>query len=566
MSSPGSDTVVSRDPCPRCGSRNNLVRYADGHAHCYSPGCQYFEKGDGLVTQPQTIETRRQENLLDPKEGTWKPLEKRRLNAETLRRYGYFLSNYSGKTVQVAPYHDQHGKVAAQKLRTPEKSFIVLKGETYEGINRCKLFGQQVYGDKFDKRVVITEGEIDAMSIAQAMEFKLAAVSVGHGAQGAADHLKANWRWLDSFAEIILCFDDDEPGQKAAEQCAKLFSVGKVKIATIPGFKDASEALQANRPGDIVGAVYGAETWRPRGIVNAADCFSRDFADETPLKAWTYPWPTLEAMTGGLLAGQCVILVAGTGMGKSVIVSELIVDLANKQDAKVGYMAFEATRREAQEGLMSIVASRRVHLENLSREQREAIHKETFAARRIELYDQETAERSLDAILGYVRYMAKGLDCKVVVVDPLSFVVAGVELSADERRVLDKVARDFASMAKELDIAIVVTHHLTRPREGKGFEEGRHITLDNIRGSAGIAAFASTVIGLEGNQQGPCPNLRRFRVAKCRRAGRTGIADRLEFSFETGRYTTTDVDYEAAEKNDGPQTITFGGALAQADY
>jgi twinkle protein len=573
----GNSLVVAREPCPKCGSKNNLVRYADGHAHCFTPGCGHFERGEknvlthsgdireGEVPGRLSEASQRGHGLLDPSSGQWGPLDKRRLDRNTLQRYGYHLAHHGGGTVHVAPYYSQEGKLVAQKLRYENKRFTVLKAEGYETLARCRLFGQQVFGDRFDRRVVVTEGELDAMSVAQAFEFKIAAVSVNTGAAGAADCLKANYRWLDRFEEIVLWFDDDEAGKKAAEESSKLFRVGKVKIAVSPGHKDASEALQANKPGDIQAAVYGAETWRPRGIVNGADCGAAFEQEENEAK-WSYPWPILNEMTAGITAGQYNLLVAGTGMGKSVIWSELIVDLAHRQGAKVGYMAFEATLREAMEGLMSIKASKRVHLEEISKEEKLRWHKATFGSRKIELYDQETAERSLDAILSYVRYMAKGLDCQIVVVDPLSFVVAGVELAADERRVLDKVSRDFAAMAKELGIVIFVSHHLSRPRDGRPFEEGRHITLDNIRGSGSIAHFASTVIGLEGNQQGSMPTLRRFRIAKCRRAGRTGVADRLEFSFATGRYTTTQLDYEEAEANDKQQSVQFGGAGAGQEY
>lgn len=574
-----NSTVRSREPCPKCGASDNLVRYADGHAHCYTPGCGHFERGEFDVrsnnssgTQGTSVggntetlsEQRSSSGLLNPQDGEWRPLDKRRINSDTLRKFGYFKANFRGQLAHVAPYHGQDGKVVAQKLRLPDKSFPLLKGPGYEKLGHCKLFGQQFFGDRFDKRVVVCEGEIDAMSVAQVMDFKLAAVSINGGSASAVECLKSNYRWLDSFAEIILFFDNDEPGRKAAEESAKLFKVGKVKIAVMPDFKDASEAVQANKTGDIAAAIYGAETWRPRGIVNAADC-AKDFDSEEEEAKWEYPWPILNEMTGGIVQGQSNLLVAGTGMGKSVILSELILDLALRQGAKVGLMSFEATRKEAMEGLMSIKASRRVHLEDIPKADKRRIHAETFGSRRIELYDQETAERTLDAILGYVRYMAKGLDCQIVVVDPLSFVIAGVELAADERRVLDKVARDFAAMAKELGIVVFVSHHLSRPLGGKPFEEGRQITIDNIRGSGSIAHFASTVIGLEGNQQGEEPTLRRFRIAKCRRAGRTGIADRLEFSFETGRYTTTDKDYEAAEADEG-KSVQFGGAGASPDY
>jgi hypothetical protein len=38
----------------------------------------------------------------------------------------------------------------------------------------------------------------------------------------AAKVLKANYLWLDRFEEIVLWFDNDEPGQAAADECARL--------------------------------------------------------------------------------------------------------------------------------------------------------------------------------------------------------------------------------------------------------------------------------------------------------------------------------------------------------
>ena len=38
-------TFLFKEPCPACGSRDNLARYSDGHAFCF--GCEHYEPGDG---------------------------------------------------------------------------------------------------------------------------------------------------------------------------------------------------------------------------------------------------------------------------------------------------------------------------------------------------------------------------------------------------------------------------------------------------------------------------------------------------------------------------------------
>ena len=46
-----TSSFVRHEPCPKCGSRNNLARYSDGHATCFSGGCDYYEKGNGQVIE-----------------------------------------------------------------------------------------------------------------------------------------------------------------------------------------------------------------------------------------------------------------------------------------------------------------------------------------------------------------------------------------------------------------------------------------------------------------------------------------------------------------------------------
>ena len=38
---------LKHEPCPKCGSKDNLSRYDDGHAYCF--GCDYYENGEGEV-------------------------------------------------------------------------------------------------------------------------------------------------------------------------------------------------------------------------------------------------------------------------------------------------------------------------------------------------------------------------------------------------------------------------------------------------------------------------------------------------------------------------------------
>lgn len=592
---PGNDVVVSKGPCPKCGSKDNMVTYGDGHEKCFSPGCTHYLKpilaqGGGTPTKllRKTFGGDADSGpiLLDPtkQQDPWGGLQARGLTADTCRRFGVFRAGFNGKKVVAYPYYDRHGQAVAQKLRLPDKEFVTVKGAPeVPGLADCQLFGRHVFGDRYDRKVVVVEGEYDAMSVAQAADFSYACVSVNTGAGSAVKCLKANYLWLDRFAEIVLWFDADVPGREAMEECAKLFKVGKVRLATAMGdkkdgsgpCKDASDILQAGRPGDIKSCVFAAQAWRPKGIVNASANASDVLApkDDEGI-AWPYPeqFPKLQSMTGGLRLGEVVYHVAGTGVGKSTMLREIEADCIGRHKLKLGVMSFEDTRRDSKLGIMSIFANARLHLAPLPDAEMLALHDKVFASGLVELFDPETAEWQVEAIMGYIRYLAMALDCKVVVIDPLTFLAAGLDLSADERRVLDKAARDLAALCKELNINLQVSHHLTRTA-GLPHEEGAQTSLNQVRGSGGIANFAMTVIGHERNGQAEDPlwRLARFRVLKCRHTGQTGLADTVSYN-DNGRLEATHLDFPAPASREGDHQRHSGGgkpfspAMATGDY
>ena len=57
---------VQHEPCPSCGSKNNLARYDDGHAVCFGMSCDHYEPpSDGFsfdnVSSQQAQNNRRLE-------------------------------------------------------------------------------------------------------------------------------------------------------------------------------------------------------------------------------------------------------------------------------------------------------------------------------------------------------------------------------------------------------------------------------------------------------------------------------------------------------------------------
>lgn len=194
---------VQHEPCPKCGSQDNLARYTDGHGYCF--GCKYYETGTG---QPLPEVTKKLDTLIDVE---YAALRKRGITEDTCRFWGYGLGDFNGQTVQVAQYI-KDGKVVAQKLRFPSKDFALL-GDA-KGL---PLYGSHLWRDG-GRMVTVTEGEIDALTVSQLFGNKWPVVSVPSGAAGAYKSFQSNLEWLEKFESVVILFDDDEPGRKAAKE------------------------------------------------------------------------------------------------------------------------------------------------------------------------------------------------------------------------------------------------------------------------------------------------------------------------------------------------------------
>ena len=524
LNTDSSSSFVSHEPCPSCKSQDNLARYSDGHAYCF--GCAYREDGKGSSPSLPSPERKTDLSLLDVK---FMALSARGIDEETCRKFGYGVGSMSGQPVQVALYRIGSFTVSAQKIRTRAKTFSILG----DGRN-LSLFGQHLW-DSSGRMVVVSEGEIDALSISQIQGNKWPVVSVSHGAAGATKSIKNSLEWLEGFDTVVFMFDADEPGQKAAVACSLLMSPGKAKIAALP-LKDANEMLLAGRGKEVVSAIWGAKTYRPDGLVAGEEMWDLVIAEDNK-ESVEYPWMGLNEKTYGIRSGEVVTVCSGTGQGKSLVCREWQHWLLGK-GFKVGIIALEESVCQSAQALIGINLECPPHKwrdMNVTEEQKRKSFDETVGSGRCVLYDHWG---SLDSenLLSRVRYMVRGMGCTHLFIDHLSIVISGLG-DGDERRMIDNLMTKLRSLVEELGIALFIVSHLRRP-EGRAHEEGSVVSLSHLRGSASIAHLSDIVLALERNQQDDeNSNISTVRVLKNRYTGETGVACRVQYSSDTGRLT-----------------------------
>lgn len=522
------------EPCPNCGSSDACGVFDDGHRYCYSC-CTYFKPTSDVDGEQVSMERKKVVKECIPLgDLNITNLNARKINQDTCSKFKYMTGEYKGSPCQVANYYDDNGNIVGQKLRFPDKSFAVL------GKISNRLFGSQLWAG--GKKLVITEGEIDCLTVSQLQGNKWAVVSIPNGAQAAKKAIEANLEYLDKFDEVILMFDMDEPGRKACEDCAKVLPSGKAFIANLP-LKDPNECLLNGKGEEVIQAIWNAKPYRPDGIVAGTDLYEKCVTDIDDLKdSVEYPWKALQDKTKGVRHGELYVFTSGSGMGKSTILRELEYYFGVQRGELCGIIALEESTRKTGLELMSLHLNKRLLLnpECADESDRSRAFNETIGNGRFFLYDHFG---SLDSsnLLSKIRYMIVSLGCKRIFLDHISIVVSGMDTDEDggERKAIDKLMTNLRSLVEETGATMFIVSHLKRP-DKKGHEEGAQVSLSQLRGSGAIAQLSDMVIGLERDQQGANPNVLTLRVLKNRFCGLTGVSGHLKYNVETGRLE----DYE----------------------
>jgi twinkle protein len=388
------------------------------------------------------------------------------------------------------------------------------------------------------------------MSMSQVQGNKWPVVSVKDGAGSAARSIRENIEWISSFDEVVLMFDNDEPGRDAAQICAELLPPGKASIATLP-LKDANEMLVARRGHELISAMWQAKPYRPDGIVEGTELWDRlQVAD--PVTEAEYPFFRLNANLRGLRRGELVTFCAGTGVGKSTVCRETAFSLIQSGE-QVGYIALEESVKRTATALMSLHLNRPLHLDPMAPDDPEfkGAFEATVGSGRIAFYDHWGSVDS-ETLLSKIRFMAVGLGCRWVFLDHISIMVSGIDSNDSERILLDRAMTHLASLAREVNIGLIVVCHLSKSKEkGKSFEEGARPTLGDLRGTAGISQLSDSVVAFARDQQDPDDRVVQVFILKSRFTGFTGPSGELVWNGKTGRLQDEEGTRFTSDDDDG---------------
>lgn len=466
----------------------------------------------------------------------------RRIKKQYCEMYGMRVS-YDQETGEIDTHYYPSTKenvITGYFVRTLPKDFKAI-GDT----KNCQLQGQHLfegdgeYANRINKKfLIITEGFLDMVAMQQAMSensngnFINAVVSLPNGA--SVKSIKTNYKFVNSFENVVLCLDQDDPGKKAAVEIAKALPMGKVKIASYSE-NDPSDMLRKGKGDELSKLIWRATPYSPAGIVSGEGLWSV-VSEPVSTASIDYPYKGLNAKLHGIRTSELVTMVAGSGVAKSTFARAFMYHILSTTDENVAGMFLEESIRKTGLSLMSFDAKKLLHLpdHDASENELRTAFENTLGTGRVFLFDS-FGSNDIDDICDNITYFAKAANCKYIFLDHISILVSG-NSHGDERRALDEISTKLRTLVQELDVTLFMVCHLKRP-DGIPHENGAETNLGQLRGSAGIGQLSDIVIGIERNGQADDEkerNTSTLRILKNRFSGETGVATRVHYNSITG--------------------------------
>lgn len=517
--------LLYHSSCSSCGSSDANAIYASGTAYCFS--CGNWSVVDNSICNNRRTQTMR-DDLLN---GEAKALKARGIPANICSQYNYKIGvDNKGNSCQIATYYNKDKQPVAQKLRYKDKTFKFI-GESKEAL----LYGQHLWSSG-GKKLTITEGEIDALSVAVAFDGKYPVVSIPNGAQGAKKAIIKSLEWVTSFEEIYLWFDNDAPGLQAIEEVLDILPIGKVKIIRHEEYKDASDVLINVGKSGVVNTFYNAEAYKPDGFISPIDILE----DVIKPIEWGIPWlyEKLNKVSYGRRYGEVVAIGAGVSVGKTDFVMQQIAeDLKNKHH--VATFMLEQSKVETLQRISGKIDGTFYHLPDVEYDV-EKLKATVTSLNNLHIYDN-FGKIDWETIKGKIRAAVHSFDCRIFYIDNLTALNAHAD---DERRNLDSLMEEIASLAKELNIWILLVSHLNPPKSGASHESGGKVEQGQFTGSRAIMRWCQFLLGVERNTLHEDPKERCKGLVRCIKDRFSGKAtgQTIGFVYDTETGMTLEAD------------------------
>lgn len=308
-----------------CGVQGNMITLSkDFNFSLGNETDEYYQP------KKQYKKFNKREKPIEPKPEAIKYLESRGISEQVAKEYEITVQT-KNPNILVFPFYDEKGMLQFIKYRKTDYDKSKDKNKEWCELN-CKpiLFGMKQC--KNFKRLIITEGQIDSLSVATAGIDN--AVSVPTGAKGFT-WVPYCWNWVNQFEEIVVFGDLENGHMTLLDDLSRRFKkkIKHVQEEDYKGCKDANEILQKYGKEQVRRCVENAVVIPIKRVKQLADVKRVDIFKLPKLKTGIKQLDRL--LYGGLPFAGVTLISGKTGKGKSVLASQIVINAVAQ-----GYICF----------------------------------------------------------------------------------------------------------------------------------------------------------------------------------------------------------------------------------
>ncbi len=533
--------------CTVCREPGAMSVREDGSAYCFA-GCGNkpgkVRDGGGKTPSPEFDPMAYETVLNFYDRATHMALPSRKITRETCEALDIrVLQNEQGEWLHLYPYRNERGRIVDIKVRNTGvdgkgKDFYWKLGKKNRG-EEPGIMGVHRWESK-GKMLVLTEGEVDYATVSQAFGNQFSHGSLPHGIDNAAKAVAQHLERIADFEKVVLWLDDEPKAREAAEEIARILPPGKVAIVQSGIAKDANQYLQDGASfKDITRVIWNAPIYRPDGIVTVQAV--RQEILSRPTMGLPWPWETMNGWTYGRRPGELIGLGAGTGQGKSDLLSEVVAYNIFELKEPTGVFAWESGPAGYVKQVLGKRFGKRFHIPvsdeaNPEWEQKDleqALAAYDALGSNLLFLNNHRGATDWDSVKERIRYLVHAEGVRHIILDPLTALSA---LAEDERREMEKLMAEAAALTAELNLYTYFTSHLATP-DGQSHEEGGRVELRHFKGSRAVGFWCNFAFGMERNQQAETEEERCRTTIRCLKDRYTGNALGKTMSLYYNRIT-----------------------------
>ena len=468
----------------------------------------------GLKWQRFKTFTKAAENI-EVRDAAVEYMASRGISRETTDRY-HITTAKDADNVLTFPFYDDENKLQFIKYR----NMTFQKGQ--DGSKEwceanCKpiLFGM-AQCDLECKTLIMTEGQIDSLSVAEAGYPN--AVSVPNGKNGFT-WIPHCWDWLQNFDKLIV-FGDFEHGSMTLLQDMKARFNGEVwhvRPEDYKDCKDANDILRKYGKDGIRACIENAEREADAHVIRMADVEPSDLAN---LPHISTGFTQLDKLIGGFYFGQVILISGRRGKGKSTLASQFICEALHAGQSCFAYsgeLPHSSFREWMDRQLSGPENLRTIENKNGKKDwtlkdwQRKRLHDWYYNT--MWLYDDVGTGDETENLSQTVEKAVREYGIRVVLLDNLMTALEE-NLSADLNRLQSNFVRNLARIARKYNVIIFLIAH---PRKRKG--DGGDFDADDVMGSGNITNAVDVVLNYDSGPMQFSPPDRILSVKKNRLTG-----------------------------------------------